>query len=186
MKPKFLVICLVLLVLFALFALLMIPMLKEYLYPLEYEEYILKYSDEYSVPKPLVCAVIYAESSFDPSAVSGVGAVGLMQLMPDTMDWISRLMGEDNPTGEITDPETNIKYGTYYLSYLYEKFGNWETALAAYNAGHNRVAGWLTDSRYSDNGKTLKNIPIGETYNYVNRITEAEKQYSEIYFNGED
>ena len=106
--------------------------------------------------------------------------------MPDTLEWLSRLMDETNPTGEITDPETNIKYGTYYLSYLYQRFNSWETALAAYNAGHNRIAGWLSDTRYSDDGVNLKDIPIEETKNYVNRVLETKKQYQEIYYNGEE
>ncbi len=185
MRSKVLIFCIVILVCLAISAFFIIPAIQEYLYPREYSEYVTQYSAEFSVPEPLVYAVIYTESSFNESAVSHAGAKGLMQLMPDTLDWLSRLKGEDKPSGDISDPKTNIKYGTFYLSYLYERFGSWETALAAYNAGHNRVAGWLNDSRYSDDGINLNNIPIEETKNYVNRVLTIRNKYAEIYYNGE-
>lgn len=185
MRRKAAVICTLALILLAISAFFLIPQIKQYFYPREYSEYVTEYSDEYNVPEPLIYAVIYTESKFDQNAVSSAGAVGLMQLMPDTMDWLSRLKGESAPTGDIADPKTNIKYGTYYLSYLYDRFGNWETAIAAYNAGHGRVGGWLEDSRYSDDGITLKTIPITETKNYVNRVAAAMQEYTEIYYNGE-
>jgi len=168
------------------FAFYAVDKIWEYLYPREYEELVQKYASEYAVPEALIYAVILAESDFDANANSHAGAIGLMQLMPDTLDWLSRLLGESSPSGDIADPETNIKYGTYYLRHLMDRFGTWETALAAYNAGHGRVTNWLKDSRYSDDGKTLKNIPLDETYNYVNRVSENYKQYKNIYYNGEN
>ena len=184
MKRKILISILALVILAAA-VFLLIPKLKQQLYPREFAEYVEHYSAEYKVPTPLVYAVIYCESSFNKDAESHAGAIGLMQLIPDTLDWLSRVHGEDAPTGEISDPETNIKYGTYYLSVLYGKFGDWHTAVAAYNAGHGRVGGWLSDSRYSDDGITLKNIPYEETSNYVNRVFEIFDEYNNIYFNGE-
>lgn len=179
-KPA--VIAILLIIVLAISSFIIIPEIKKVLYPREYTELVTKYSEEYNVPEPLIYAVIQCESGFDPNAVSHAGAVGLMQLMPDTLDWLSRLLDESEPTGEIDDPETNIKYGTYYLSHLYKRFGNWETAVAAYNAGHGRVGNWLADSRYSDDGVNLKDIPIEETYNYVNKVIAARDQYQEIYY----
>ncbi len=179
-------VCLLTLVLLAVCSFFAIGKIKEYLYPREYSDYVTKYATEFDVPEPLVYAVILAESDFEPEARSHAGAVGLMQLMPDTLDWLSRLLDEDAPTGDITDPETNIKYGTYYLRHLMDRFGSWETAVAAYNAGHGRVANWLSDSRYSDDGTTLTNIPIEETRNYVNRVMSNHEQYKKIYYNSED
>ncbi len=177
-----LVVCITALVLMAVIALIAVPKVREYLYPREYTEYVTQYCENYSVPEDLVYAVIKTESGFDPDATSRAGAKGLMQLMPDTLDWLSRLLDEEKPTGEITDPETNIKYGTYYLRHLYDRFGDWNTALAAYNAGHGRVTRWLADNNYSDDGKILKVIPIDETKNYVNRVNDARNHYKEIYY----
>lgn len=187
MKRKTVIIaCISLLLVFAFCSVFVINFVKKQLYPREFTEYVEKYSNEFSVPEELVFAVIYCESSFDPDAKSSVGAIGLMQLMPATLDWLSGLLDEESPSGEINDPETNIKYGTFYLSYLYEKFGSWETALAAYNAGHGRVATWLEDSEYSDDGITLKYIPFEETRSYVNRVLSAKEEYYSLYYkNGE-
>ncbi len=174
------------LIIFAVAAIMIIPYIKKNLYPREYSEYVTLYSKEYNVPEPLIYAVIHTESNFNKDAVSSAGAMGLMQLMPDTFEWIVKRIDADFENLDITDPETNIKCGTYYLNYLYQRFENWETSIAAYNAGPNKVANWLSDSRYSDDEKSLKNIPITETYNYVNRVSSAEKEYIKLYYKGED
>lgn len=183
---KKLIVFLIVIAVFAAVAIMCVDDIQKIFYEREFEEYVTKYSSEYDVPEALVYAVIRTESKFDPNAESHVGAKGLMQLMPDTVDWLSRLMDEDQPTGNIHDPETNIKYGTYYLSHLYNRFGNWETALAAYNAGHGRVAKWLEDEKYSPDGKTLTLIPIEETKNYVNKVIADFNTYKKLYYNGED
>jgi soluble lytic murein transglycosylase len=179
---KRLALCVTLLVILAVVAVGILPLLEQKLYPREYEEYVEKYASEFSVPEALVYAVIHTESNFDANAVSSAGANGLMQLIPETMTWLSKKLGEKEPTGDILDPETNIKYGTCYLQYLYEKFGDWNTALAAYNAGHGRVSGWLEDESYTDDGITLKNIPIKETSDYVNKVSRAWERYKDIYY----
>jgi soluble lytic murein transglycosylase len=180
------IVSITLLLIFAVCSVFAVNFIKKQLYPRVFNEYVEKYSNEFSVPEELVYAVIRCESDFDPNAKSHVGANGLMQLMPSTLEWLSALLDEEAPTGEITDPETNIKYGTFYLNYLYQKFGSWETALAAYNAGHGRVAEWLEDSEYSEDGKTLVKIPFEETRNYVNRVMSAKEEYHSLYYkNGE-
>ena len=180
------IVVLLLLAIFATVAFLCIDDIEKLFYQREFAEYVAKYSNEFDVPEALVYAVIRTESNFDPEARSSVGAIGLMQLMPDTLDWLARLLDEEAPTGEITDPETNIKYGTYYLRHLYDRFGNWDTAIAAYNAGHGRVALWLKNSEYSDDGITLKKIPFEETRNYVNKVTGNYNTYKKLYYNDED
>ena len=135
---------------------------------------------EYDVPLDVVYAVIETESHFDTDARSGAGACGLMQLMPDTYDWIRTRLGEADaaePAEGIFDPELNLRYGIYYLSWLYETFGVWETAWAGYNAGPNIVKKWLQDSRYSSDGVTLHTIPYTETANYVVKVGEAREYY---------
>lgn len=180
------VVVLILIAVFATVAILCVDDIERIFYKREFTEYVTKYSTEFDVPEALIYAIIRTESSFDPNARSGVGAIGLMQLMPDTLDWLSRLLDEDAPTGEITDPETNIKYGTYYLRHLYDRFGSWDTAIAAYNAGHGRVANWLKNPEYSDDGVELKSIPIEETKNYVNKVKGNYNTYKKLYYDNED
>ena len=115
--------------------------LNKQIYPIEYSDLVEKYSAEYGVPRAIVYAVIKAESSFDRYAVSHVDppAIGLMQLMEETYTDMARLLGDEPNPSRLYDPETNIKYGVYYLSYLYRRFENWENTLAAYNAGPGNV-----------------------------------------------
>ena len=109
--------------------------------PEEYKEYVEKYSKEYGVSENLIYAVIKTESGFDSSAVSNKGATGLMQIMPETFEWLTDdILHEYLDNGMLYDPETNIKYGTYYLSRLYGRFGDWNTAIAAYNGGEGNVS----------------------------------------------
>lgn len=183
-KRNKIIICILLLVALSVAAVLLLPYIRRTQYPRQYNELVEKYSAEFDVPEPLIYAIIYNESDFDREAISNAGAKGLMQLMPDTFDWVAERLGETTSADNITDAETNIKYGTYYLSYLYNRFEDWKTVIAAYNAGPNKVADWLLDSRYSEDNKTLKSIPIEETKNYVNRVSQVQTQYEEIYYNG--
>lgn len=138
-----------------------------------------KYSDEYNVPKELVFAVIKVESGFDPEAESSVGALGLMQMMPKTFEWLTgeEHLDEQLAFEDLTDPEVSIRYGTYYLRYLYRKFENWDTVLAAYNGGEGNVAKWLADPEYSDGNGNLTYIPFEETRNYVEKVNRAMSKY---------
>lgn len=136
---------------------------------------------EFDVPAALVLAVIEAESDFHADARSAAGALGLMQLMPETFSYLGEAyFGEALPEGAIFDPTTNIRYGTYYLSYLFARFGAWREALAAYNAGEGRVAAWLKDPRYGD-GVHLLHVPFGETAHYLTATEQAFRRYSEKY-----
>lgn len=151
-------------------------------YPVKYEEYVTKYAAEYDLQSSLIYAIIRTESRFDPNAVSAAGAKGLMQLMEVTYDWTqSQFSGEPEPIERIFDPEVNIRCGCKYLQYCFSKFEDTQAAIAAYNAGVGRVSGWLADSRYSDDGITLKAIPIEETRNYVEYVLEAQAIYQRLY-----
>ena len=153
------------------------------LYPIPYYDIVYKYSTEYNVPIEIVYAIMRTESSFDHMAVSPANAKGLMQLTDDTLDWITRYHLRIDGELDIFDPETNIMVGTYYLKYAYERYGNWDTAYASYNAGISRVDSWLKDSRYSGDGITLYYIPFKETREYVVKINNAIDQYKYLYFN---
>ena len=148
-------------------------------YPKKYEIVVTAASEKYGVPEEIIYAVIKTESDFDKNAVSEAGAYGLMQLMPETFTDMS---GRKNPHVIIlTDPSQNVDAGTKYLAYLYERYENWETVFAAYNAGLGNVDKWLEDSRYSSDGVTLNDIPFSETRNYVRKVTTAVSAYERLY-----
>ncbi|MBE6661622.1 MAG: lytic transglycosylase domain-containing protein [Ruminococcaceae bacterium] len=160
------------------------PKIDRALYPREYQTYVERYAKQYEVPENLIYAVIRTESDFDPEAVSSVGAVGLMQMMPSTFRWLSDdMLGEHLEDGMLYDPETNIRYGVYYLRRLYDRYGDWPTACAAYNAGNGRVDGWLEDSSLTNlqGHLIIDRIPIGETRAYVRKIQKAYQAYQRLY-----
>lgn len=153
------------------------------IYQKQYTAEVEAAAKEFDMDENLIYAVIRTESDFDENAESHAGAVGLMQLMPDTFSWL-----QEHKDGQViyTDealriPEINIRYGTYYLSYLKELYGDIPTAVAAYNAGASAVDSWLSDPTYSDDGKTLKKIPYDETEKYVKKVTHAWDRYQKIY-----
>lgn len=152
-------------------------------YPQKYSEQVEQSSREFGVDAALVYAVIRTESGFREEVESHAGAVGLMQLMPETFDWLQEnLEGEIiYPADKLKDPGINIRYGTYFLSWLMDQYGDVDTACAAYNAGVTNVDNWLSDSRYSDDGRSLSEIPYSETKSYVKKVREAMDQYRWIY-----
>ncbi|MBE6623848.1 MAG: lytic transglycosylase domain-containing protein [Ruminococcaceae bacterium] len=151
------------------------------IHPMKYSENVEYYSKLYDVPEPIIYAVIKTESSFKADAVSPAGAIGLMQITPDTFEWLCTKTGETYDVRLLKDPDTNIRYGTYFLSLLHNEFRAWETVYAAYNAGRTRVNGWLDSEEYNNSGR-LKNIPIKETREYVEKVTKRAKTYEKLYF----
>ena len=154
---------------------------QELRHPLAYEHIIRHYADLRELDPYLVMAVIRAESSFDAEAESPVGALGLMQLMPATAEWIAGRIGLDFEQVDLLRPRYNIRMGTYYLRHLIELFEEVDTALAAYNAGMGNVWRWLEDEQYSADGRTLHTIPFTETRNYVERVNDFMIVYRELY-----
>ena len=164
------------------FADFLITCFEKQAYPREYAEYVEAYAEQYGVPETMIFAVIRTESGFDSGAVSHAGAVGLMQIMPDTFAWLTNEMLFDHlDAGMLYDPETNIKYGTYYLSRLYDRYGDWALALAAYNGGQGNVDEWLEDPAYADGEGGLKEIPFRETRQYVKKALKARDVYERLY-----
>ncbi len=151
-------------------------------HPKRYSEFVEKYAIEYEIDADLIYSVIKTESSFNCNAESNVGARGLMQIMEETFDWIKfRLGDEESVYDDMYDPETNIRYGAYLVDYLLEKFGDKDTAIAAYHAGAGCVSEWLTEKENSADGKRLDNIPSNTTAHYVNKINKALDTYKELY-----
>lgn len=149
------------------------------IYPEKYHNIVVKYASEYSVPEELVFAVIKVESNFDPDTVSSAGAMGLMQMLPSTYKWLTSKLGDEFSEEDLFDPETNIKYGTYYLQYLYSRFGSWEKAIIAYNWGEGNFSEFLSEEGYSEGD--YDSIPVGETRNYVKKVMHHWKKYKELY-----
>lgn len=152
-------------------------------HPTDFEEIVSRYSEEYNVPRELIFAVIKVESDFDPEAKSSAGALGLMQMMPDTFEELTDdFLCEHLAFEDLTDPEVSIRYGTYYLAYLYRYFDyNWQNAIAAYNGGMGNVTKWLKDPKYSDGDGNLTHIPFSETRSYVSKVEKARALYEEFY-----
>ena len=155
------------------------------IYPIEHDEYIDKYSKEFDLDPWLVLSVIWVESKFDNTATSSKDARGLMQVTPKTGKWASENLELDDYEDELLyDPQTNIRIGSWYLDNLRTEFdGNLELVLAAYNGGSGNVTKWLEDEKYSDDGKTLKDIPFGETKNYVMKVFNTYDKYKNLYEN---
>lgn len=146
--------------------------------PLQYRDIVEQYAAEYGLEEAFVYGVIFCESHFEPDVISSADAVGLMQVTEETGKWAAAQMGLDPATIDLTDPDTNIHIGCWYLSWLTEKFGGIsETVLAGYNAGHGSVARWLADEEMSWDGITLDEIPYEETKSYVKRVKLAEQAY---------
>lgn len=153
-----------------------------YRYPLKYKEEILAACSEYGLEPCFVAAVINTESGYDADAVSRAGAVGLMQLMPSTAEWIASMRGVDYEEQRLSDPAYNIDMGCWLLSYLLERYnGNERYALIAYNAGSGTLEGWLKNEEYLNESSELSVIPYNETRNYVERIEKAIEKYERLY-----
>ena len=153
-------------------------------YPLRYKEQIVSCSREFGLEPWHVAAVIRCESSFRPDAVSSVGARGLMQIMPDTGEWLAGKFDEEDVYSDdlLFSPETNIKYGCWFLKWLTVRYGGDRTLVtAAYHAGHGTVDGWLEDPEISPDGRTLASIPYASTRHYLEKIERACGMYQELY-----
>jgi soluble lytic murein transglycosylase len=142
-------------------------------YPLRYEQIVVGHAENYRLEPQLLAAVIYQESKFDADAVSRSGAVGLMQLLPATAQGIAdRTGGKGWHERDLLDPELNVRYGSWYLRHLLDRYGEEELALAAYNAGQTNVDRWLA---------TGGGIRFSETRHYVDEVLENRDLYARAY-----
>ena len=151
-------------------------------YPMEYVAEIRAAARENDLTPGYVAAVILAESSYRPEAVSSADAQGLMQLLPSTAQWIAGKLGEEYVEGCLFDPETNIRYGCWYLGFLMRRYsGDMRCASAAYHAGQGTVDQWLQNPEYAPDGVTLAVIPYDTTNTYVQRVLKYYEKYAELY-----
>lgn len=166
-------------VLIALLVFVLMIFAINYFYPIKHKSFIYKYSMQYNLQPHFVASIINVESSFNDKATSKAGAIGLMQLMPTTAIEISNLIGDTKfNVKKLAEPETNIKYGCFYLNYLYNYFnGNVTNILASYNAGLTNVNKWLINEQYSSDGITIHKTPFDETNNFIKRVNNNIKFY---------
>ena len=142
-------------------------------YPLSYEQIVRGHAHNYKLDPALLAAVIYQESKFKPDARSSSGAIGLMQLLPDTAKGIAlHTGGSQFRVQDLYDPEINVRYGAWYLRHLLTKYGDEQEALAAYNAGQDNVDKW----RQAGEG-----IQFAETRAYVDRVEQLKRIYRRAY-----
>ena len=151
-------------------------------YPVEYEDLIRAYAADNGLPPAYPAAVIMAESSYRPEVVSSANAQGLMQLLPETGQWVAGKLGETYEEGCLFDPETNIRYGCWFLGWLMRRYGgDMACASSAYHQGHGTVDKWLANPEYSADGATLAVIPSNATDTYVKRVLKYYERYTELY-----
>jgi soluble lytic murein transglycosylase len=149
------------------------PWYERLRYPLKYAEIVRGHARNYDLDPAFLAAVIYAESKFDANARSSSGAIGLMQLTPETAKGIAlRTGGRAFRVGDLTNAEINVRYGCWYLRHLFGKYGDERVVLAAYNAGQGNVDEWLRKGQ---------SIQFPETSAYVDRVEELERVYREAY-----
>lgn len=172
----FIVLIIILIMIFILFGVLKIHIrILEKMYPKNYSNFVAMYAKEYQVDENLIYAIIKAESNFNPEAVSGKSAYGLMQIVEETAIDVARRI-EPNLTAEevmdnIFDVDFNIQLGTKYVSMLLEQYdGNIPLALTAYNAGIGTVNNWIEKGVLQSDGSDIENIPYKETNQYVRKI----------------
>lgn len=138
-------------------------------YPLHYSEFVRVHAQQNHLDPALLAAVIYQESKFDTGARSPSGAIGLMQLTPETARGIAiRTGGSAFRTADLYNPEINIRYGAWYLENLFLKYKNERLVLAAYNAGQGNVDRWRAKH---------EPIQFAETRAYVSRVEHLKSIY---------
>lgn len=158
------------------------PILKAF-FVLEYKEYIANYCRQYQVNPTMVSALVFTESHFDTGAESHKGALGLMQIMPSTGDWVAeKLMWPNFSSLDLLDPEKNLMAGIWYIAYLKQLFNHNEyLALASYNAGSRYVSEWVANGTWDGNVIKIEQIPFQETKKYVLKILVVQRIYGYLY-----
>ena len=146
---------------------------ERFWHPLRYKEIVLGHAHNYDLDPALLAAVIYQESKFNADARSDRGAIGLMQLLPETAKGIAvRTGGSNFQVSDLYDPEINVRYGAWYLRHLLDKYGSERLALAAYNAGQANVDRWRAQG-----------LPVqfSETRDFVDRVEKLKSTYRSAY-----
>lgn len=150
--------------------------IKEITLPLRHDDIIRQQARDKNLDPALIAAIIYRESKFRDQT-SAAGAKGLMQILPETADFVARKTGgTEFEHGDLSDPQINIAYGCWYLRYLLDRYDDNSTAaIASYNAGHQRV------DRWGGSSLTLDDIGFPETEQYTRDVLKKRDEYADTY-----
>ncbi len=155
-------------------------------YPLfeRYAEDIREVAEEYGIPEVILWATVRTQSGFASDLEGKDGGIGLMQLTPTEFAMIQTeiLKEATEDAGRLYDPEKNLECGAAYLSYLYQRYGVWETVFAAFDAGTEAVDTWLANPEYTSELGTLTSIPSPVTARFVKDVMKARELYIKLYF----
>ena len=151
-------------------------------YPREYSEFVEKYSEEFGVPEYNVYGVIKYESSFVSSNTGDGGAIGLMGVDAGEFDTVLKITRETLTSDALYGPETNIKYGTHLLSYLYSRYDSWDVAMLARICGMDTVDGWLRNGELTDENGNLKTVPDASAEKELEKLKSICEKYRELYY----
>ena len=160
---------------------LLLPSILRIVFPLHYPELIAEFAETFDLDGALVGAVIQVESTFRPDAISRKGAIGLMQIMPETAAWLGEQRGQTITKDDLFDPKINVEVGTLYLKYLLDRFPTDYAALAAYNAGPTNARRWLEDNLWDGSYERTGQIPFEETRSYVRKVIMMRRLYQLLY-----
>ncbi|MEO0768085.1 MAG: transglycosylase SLT domain-containing protein [Cyanobacteria bacterium J06649_4] len=156
------------------------PNFWQAIYPFPFPDLILGWAQERELNPLLVTALVRQESRFQADIKSVVGAVGLMQVMPETGEWISSQIGQDSYS--LTQPADNVKFGTWYLDYTHREYGNNSLfAVASYNAGPGAVSRWIEEKEFTNADEFVEQIPYPETKGYVDSVFGGYWNYLRTY-----
>lgn len=160
--------------------------LARMMYPIHYQDDIRASASNYDVDPHLVAAIIRAETNYTTGKVSKKGALGLMQIMPETAKWVVQQAGFEEVSEDILQSraDVSIELGSWYLQSLHKQFDqNQIAAIAAYNAGPGNVRKWLDSNKWDGTLASTDDIPYGETRHYVQRVIYYYNKYKELYPN---
>ncbi len=181
MKANKLVIAFIVVLLIIPLTFLILNWGRGYFYPLKYRKVIASNARLNHVDPYLVAAIIYEESRFRSEARSQVGAVGLMQVMPDTAKWIAQKTGRQYNRETLSGPENNIAMGVWYYAWLRKKYKSEQLALAAYNSGDKNLDKWLRLHPSGSDDDMIDSIPFRETREFVRRVRASKERYQRLY-----
>jgi len=154
----------------------------EILYPVHYKEEIARSAAKYNVDPLLIAAIIRVETNFKPNETSKKGAIGIMQLMPDTAKWVKESGDFRGKADDQRNVAVDIDMGAWYVSWLLNHYnGNLNFTIAAYNAGQGNVNKWRSNGVWDGSKETIGNIPFGETRHYIQRVLYYYQKYHKIY-----
>lgn len=153
------------------------------IYPIPYRDLIWEQAEKFEQDPRLIAAIIMVESKYNKNSVSKRGALGLMQIMPNTAQWAAEINAISYQyVEELARPELNIYLGTWYVSYLQEKYdGLLPLMLAGYNSGPTKVDEWLKEGIWDGTMGSIDQIPFGETRHYLQRVIHFYERYQRIY-----